>query len=945
MSHRARLVQTCIAGAALFGSVLVYSAAHAQVGCCEGGSATGANAWTAGNNPALWGLPGPVFDPSDTWPAEAESEAGLKDGPAPYWWTHGELEIGGRDFVNNPRVGGATSVDRPTTGAEAAWYPYDAVRVGQQSLAKYYEYGIQAPGAFGGGHVAMGTSDGLWQLDLWANNVASNFAGFSDQAYELDVSKAGEHYFTFGWDSTPHVYSTYALTPFTIGGSEPSALTAAGIAGGSGARYLTLPAGFTPLSTATGSPNPGYSTIVPYLHPMDLGIQRDTASFAYRWTPEFGEGGWKDGALSQYDFNTYYSHMDRTGTQAGGIVSLWNAGNQATQIPVPIDDTTQNYGVNGERIGNTPWGKYTFTLGYSGSTYTDNISSYFVQNPFFPTLGSCSKGSGTTAGTANCVAGQMSTPPSNEMNSVSGTATADLPFKTRYAGTISYTDMTQNATFLPMTDNPNAQTAALAYGSVPWNQVNYGFINRNLAQPTTSLNGDIQTLLSNNVFTTPITSDVTSKFTYRYYDFNNGTPNILFPCWISYDQTGIAPSSGKPCGTGGNEDTAQSLSISYVKQNVGEEFNWRPDREWNFNAAYGYERYDWSEADVSATNENSGKLSADWRPNSWFDARLSGYFAERRYEGAYNYLGNVAEVQYPNIGGGYPSYTQANGTFATCSSPCISPAYRQFMYDNRDETKVSFLTNITLVPGVTISPSVKYQEDYYGINPNYNIGVDDSAMVSAGVDAVYVPRPDLSFSLSYYWEKYNSLFYSTSANGSSLANSAGGGLDYTASGLSSVVTTRDNEYVNTVVAAMNYAIIPNRLNFDLRAAVSDGLVAQSTACIPLGTVNPSNVTGSTCGAYPNDTNLFEHVEANLIYKFDPVFLNDTGVKDMKLKLRYTWERNAVANWQNDPLAPFTSSVNPTNSTTGALTNTALWMAYDNPNYNVQTVQASLIFQW
>ncbi len=901
-------------------------------------------------------------------PAGDESEAGLKDGPAPYWWTHGEIEIGGRDFVNDPRTGGA--IYGNTVSGTSPNQTVGYVHLGQQSLAKYYEYGIQAPGAFGGGHVAMGSSDGLYQLDLWANNVGSNFAGFSDQSYLLEASKAGEHYFSFAWDQTPHIYSTSALTPFSFGTSSQLGAPFPG-----GIPSLILPAAIvgTPLTgvAASGatSAKGGYGTlgptgagIIPYLHPIDLGIERDTASFAYRWTPT-ELGGAKDTALSQYDFDVYYSHMDRTGTQAGGIAQLWAAGNQATQIPVPINDTTQNYGANGERIGETPWGKYTFKLAYSGSTYTDNLSSYFVENPFYPPnstgmspfcvgapLSPASAGTpGKTAGTPNCVAGQMSTPPSNQANSVSETMTADLPFKTRYAGTLSFTDMTQNATFLPMTDNPNAQSSPAAWGGIPWNQVNSGFINGNLGHPTTSLNGDVQTLLSNNVFTTPITSDLTSKSTYRYYDFNNGTPNILFPCWISYDQTGIAPSAGKPCGTGGNENSQQSLSISYVRQNAGQELNWRPDRDWNFNAAYGYERYDWTQADVSATNENSGKLSADWHPASWFDARLSGSYGERRYEGAYNYLGNVADIQYPTVvtaAGTYPSYQSSPGVFTSCSSPCISPAYRQFMYDNRDETKLSFLTDITVFHGITISPSVKYQEDYYGINPTYNIGVDDSAMVSAGVDVLYVPHPDLSFSFSYIWEKYNTLFYSTSANGSSLANSAGGGLNYTASGLSSVVTNRDDEYVNTFVAAMNYAIIPNKLNLDLRASVSDGVVAQSTACIPLGTVNPANVTGTTCGAYPNDTNLLEHLEANLTYKFDPAFLTDNGFKDMKLRLRYTWERNAVANWQNDPLAPFTSSVNPTGSAlTGTLTNTALWMAYDNPNYNVQAVAASLIVQW
>jgi hypothetical protein len=63
----------------------------------------------------------------------------------------------------------------------------------------------------------------------------------------------------------------------------------------------------------------------------------------------------------------------------------------------------------------------------------------------------------------------------------------------------------------------------------------------------------------------------------------------------------------------------------------------------------------------------------------------------------------------------------------------------------------------------------------------------------------------------------------------------------------------------------------------------------------------------------------------------------TAADEAMQRLRYTWERNAVNNWQNDPLAPFTSFVG-----TGA---NFLWMAYDNPNYNVQVIAASLIASW
>ena len=97
------------------------------------------------------------------------------------------------------------------------------------------------------------------------------------------------------------------------------------------------------------------------------------------------------------------------------------------------------------------------------------------------------------------------------------------------------------------------------------------------------------------------------------------------------------------------ESTISSLSISYVKQDAGAELNWRPTKEWNVNAAYGYERYDYTQADAGATNENSVKASIDWKPFGWLTARASGYYADRIAEN-YNYFLNVASIQFPDSG-------------------------------------------------------------------------------------------------------------------------------------------------------------------------------------------------------------------------------------------------------------------------------------------------------
>ena len=66
--------------------------------------------------------------------------------------------------------------------------------------------------------------------------------------------------------------------------------------------------------------------------------------------------------------------------------------------------------------------------------------------------------------------------------------------------------------------------------------------------------------------------------------------------------------------------------------------------------------------------------------------------------------------------------------------------------------------------------------------------------------------------------------------------------------------------------------------------------------------------------------------------------NSAGRATSYAKLHYAWESNSVANWQNDPLAPY-------NIPALASGNSAIFMAYDNPNYNVHMLMGSLAFKW
>ena len=54
--------------------------------------------------------------------------------------------------------------------------------------------------------------------------------------------------------------------------------------------------------------------------------------------------------------------------------------------------------------------------------------------------------------------------------------------------------------------------------------------------------------------------------------------------------------------------------------------------------------------------------------------------------------------------------------------------------------------------GITITPTFKYEDNYYGLNPLNQEGVDDSRQMSWGIDTGYVVSPK-------YWEFYTQTLY------------------------------------------------------------------------------------------------------------------------------------------------------------------------------------------
>src|SRR5262249_23391396 len=268
------------------------------------------------------------------------------------------------------------------------------------------------------------------------------------------------------------------------------------------------------------------------------------------------------------------------------------------------------------------------------------------------------------------------------------------------------------------------------------------------------------------------------KMNYRFYNYDNGTPEIKFSDWVLTDAVS-AKAFFSPLAP------VQSISISYTKQNAGSELNWRPSREWNVGAAYGFERYSWIRADVNATNENSGKVYVDWKPTAWITARANVLAAERRYEN-YDYLTFVGLAQWP-AGDAVTRY---------------STAYRQFMFDNRDRFRAQASLAVVLVRNLTLTPTLSVRADQYPLGSPTRARLHFAERNHAAAELAGVLSPDTKILLSYMNDRQKQLI---SSAGQSVPPFPANQY-YTAE----VVDT-----VNTYIAAINHALLPNALDVTL----------------------------------------------------------------------------------------------------------------------------------
>lgn len=730
-------------------------------------------------------------------PKEDTTEESTEE-EAPKAEFHGNITAGWNFFIKRPSNG---------YGFNGAGVPLTASQT--KSIAGFERFGEIPKGPFVSGvNLDYLSADGLFGAKFHAKDIGQN-----DQSYQLRLGQAGVYDLIFGYNQIPHLASTSGKTLFDT--SNPASLTVPD------AVQSALQADTAPWTASN-------NTINSNVRRIELKTERDIARVVYGYKPD-----------PAWDFRVGYTHEDKHGTQALGTV-MNNAffGGGAIEVPAPVNYTTQTIDASAQYMGKYGDNKrYNISFAYAGSIFDDHNRSVAYENPFRLT-----PPNPVPAGDNTANLGRSGLPPDNYANRYSLTGGIDLPFDSRYMGTVTFNQMRQNQKFIPETINPTIATTPL---------------------PATSLHGKVDTLLINNVVNTNFTDNLSSTLRYRYYDVNNNTPELLFNSYVVGD------------GALTTEDI-RSLSMGYTRQNASADLTWRALDWLTLGAGYAWENYDRTRRDVDVTNEHSGKLSLDANPFDWMHLRASYLLAYRRYNN-YDALAYVGIPAYPGPPPG-AGFTQ-------------SSLMRKLDMANRDRQKVQASLELTTpIDGLVVTPSGSWERNEYsdGSTSGGSLGLKQDTTWTAGLEVAYAPMTELSLMAGYLHEDMNRALVNSDV--------------FTCGGVAPTPAcdwgSRLHDIVDTIYAGANYQIIPDSLT--LRVSYSFSQAIGQTATYPLGS---AGITSSP--QYPDVKNTTHALSVRLRYKMDEDTVHKLGwVGDVTTTLGYTFAYNKMNNWQINDITPY-----------------------------------------
>jgi MtrB/PioB family decaheme-associated outer membrane protein len=501
-----------------------------------------------------------------------------------------------------------------------------------------------------------------WQAETngWFINMGADHVARRDQRFTGRFVRPGQFKGWATWDQIPMLLGTTTRTPYSLVGANEFRLP--------DATQLLLQ------NMASTARPAALLALVQSSPTFDLKSRRHSA-----------EGGFELLAVRDVSFKFNLKRTLREGAQPFGI-SFGHG--QVVEFASPIDHTMTDFDASAEMER----GRVLLRAGYSGSWFTNDVTSALVDNPLRAT---------DIAGTAS--AGRLSLPVSSTRLGVNGLISIKMPRRSRLTAFAAVSTLKDdNGQVLPQTSNSAVLAAA-------------GPADRQ------TISGEARTTAMNVSFVSRPSQYVNFNLRYRYFDYDNRTPEYHQTLRVSYD------------GSVATRDI-HAEPFGLKRQTVDADVQFTPKGPASLTFGVSRIEEDRTHRIFESTVDSTIRIKLDTLSTGVVSVRAQYEYAEKRGHGFDAAL--------------LPSVTE-------------QPGMRHFDLAERNRNRFTVLASFMPAVNWAFNVSTAIGRDDY-LNSEFGLRDNNHNVYSAGIDGS--PSDRFNVGLSYGYEDYNSLQRSRQAN-------------------------------------------------------------------------------------------------------------------------------------------------------------------------------------
>lgn len=433
----------------------------------------------------------------------------------------------------------------------------------------------------------------------WFFRLVGRNPSETDQQYFFDAGKYGRFRTSVEWNGQPFLYSRGGKSLFTA--SAPGVYTIPD------AVQLSLQ------NTTDANLPAAVEALLADAPRSTLKVQRQTLrldqkfNVTDKWTVRFRFLDEKRYGSRPLGNGSY----ERVGTAFGDTFRVLQV-----ELPEPVDYRSDKVTLGTSYVEKN----WAINFDYTYSQFRNRIDTLTFDNPFRATDQQANPPSGGI-NRLRYARGSFDLVPDNDSHNFLISGFVNLPHDSRWASALGWGFWNQNDDFVPFTLNTAITAANLPPGVKPTDIA---------ALPALRLDGKIDTFTQDHLFTSNVTDSVRVNLHYRYYDYDNLTPQYQWPGYAAFNEsfwrTFIVSIPTLPAPT---PVPIENEPNSFVKQTATAEVVWNIAKPVTWKMEYEFEAWNRAHRQVGRSNEHSISTTVSLKPVNAFSAKLNYRYSNR----------------------------------------------------------------------------------------------------------------------------------------------------------------------------------------------------------------------------------------------------------------------------------------------------------------------------